>query len=437
MTIRLRLALTYGAAVAITLTLVGVVVWYQFGRDLRQSLEQTLQARASSIATTLENEGQTGLQEPDASAAGSFVALFDSAGALADASADAPPGLTPATPSEWTVGHVRYAVYRLHSAAGMDILTGASLAPVAQSQASLAGLLLLIGVPAVLGSVLAGYLLAGGALRPVARLTAEASSIDADDLRRRLPQPPRNDELGRLARTLNALLERVADAMVRQRAFIAAASHDLRTPIAALAAELELAETGPPDVEHLRSAVRVARADALRLGTLAAALLDLAAAESSGRRLTCSMVNVREVLQSVTDRLRPFARQRSVVVRVSVADRSARLDRVRVEQAIGNVLLNAITYAPQGGEVQLRLADEPQNLDLVKIRVLDRGPGVPPEFVARLYDPFQRGPNATGTGSGLGLATARAAVRAHGGELSYEPRPGGGSCVTLSFRSAR
>lgn len=230
------------------------------------------------------------------------------------------------------------------------------------------------------------------------------------------------------------MLDRVAEVLRRQRTFVAAASHDLRTPIAALQAELELAEDPRTTGPELRSAVRAAHADAVRLGLLATALLDLAAADTDGRALVRSPVRTDLLLESVARRVEPLARERRTRVTLTSPGRTARVDRVRLEQALTNLIVNAITYGPLGAEVeviaQFEAANRPDTREagtILSIDVLDRGPGIPPEFASRLFEPFHRGPNAVGSGSGLGLATAAAAIRAHHGTVGFGPRNGGGT----------
>lgn len=443
MTIRARLALIYVGAIAITVGLILGLVWWQLGEALRSSLDQTLETRAAAAMTGLENNGRAGLQEGDnAGPPGVWVAIFDGGGRLIDASSGVPVGL--ATPPggvgavEVALGRSRYALHAVAGDDGIVAVAGSSLAPIDATLEGLAGALLLVGGLAALASLAGGWWIAGRALRPVALITAEASQIGAADIERRLPVPSQRDELRALAITLNGMLDRVADSLRRQRSFVAAASHDLRTPIASLQAELELAEDARTTNSELRSAVRAAHSDAVRLGDLAAGLLDLAAADADGRALVRSPVRTDVLLQSVARRLEPVARQRDVSIRRSAPRRLIRVDRVRLEQALTNLVVNAITYGPAAGEVEViaRFDDvaEPapdETRTVLSIRVLDRGPGIPDELADGLFEPFQRGPNATGTGSGLGLATSAAAIRAHHGTIGFEPRSGGGTCFWI------
>lgn len=439
MTIRLRLALIYLGAIVITIGLVGTLVWWQLGTALRSSLDQTLETRAAGAIAGLENNGQAGLQEGDtAGPPGVFVWVFDGHGRLIDATAGAPVGLAmPAagvTRADVILGAATYAIHVATGDGEVVAVAGTSVAGIEATLDRLARSLILIGGAAAIASLAGGWLIAGRALRPVALITAEASRIGAADIERRLPVPEHNDELRALAMTLNGMLERVADAVRRQRTFVAAASHDLRTPIAALRAELELAQDPVMTNRDLRTAVRAAHADAVRLGELATGLLDLAAADSDGRAVVRSPVRTDRLLASVVRRVAPVARTRQVRIKQTAPGHLVRVDRVRLEQALTNLIVNAITYGPPGGEVEVVARfDEVakpgpnQTTRLLSFDILDRGPGVPAELATQLFEPFRRGPNAMGPGTGLGLATAAAAIRAHHGTIGVEARSGGGA----------
>jgi two-component system OmpR family sensor kinase len=439
MTIRLRLALIYGAAIAITIALVGVVVSWQLATALRTSLDQTLETRATAAMTSLENSGQSGLQEGDLGGPpGVFLAIFDAQGRTIDATAGVPPGLAPAAAGvarfDLTTRGSTYVLHQATADTGIRVVAGSSLGGIQDTLDRLSRSLAVVGGMAVIASFVGGWWLARRALGPVALITTEAAQIGATDLDRRLPVTSRRDELQGLALTLNGMLDRVADALRRQRAFVASASHDLRTPIAALRTELELAEDPRTTEFELRAAVRAAHADAVRLGELATALLDLATVDADGRAVVRAPVGTDVIVESVARRTEALARQREAEVTQAAPRRIVRVDRLRVEQALTNIVINAITYGPPGAEVNLVARVEPadpgggpEQGSILSVDVLDRGPGIPPEFAGQLFEPFSRGPNAGGHGSGLGLATAAAAIRAHHGSIGFEARSGGGT----------
>ena len=161
---------------------------------------------------------------------------------------------------------------------------------------------------------------------------------------------------------------------------------------------------------------------------------DLAAADADGRALVRSPVRTDLLLESVARRVEPLAREHRTRITRTAPSRLARVDRVRLEQALTNLIVNAITYSPIGAEVEVVAQFEnaqPPDLrnppTILSIDVLDRGPGIAQEFASKLFEPFQRGPNTVGPGNGLGLATAAAAIRAHHGTVGFQPRDGGGT----------
>jgi len=432
-TIRTRLAFTYGVAVAVTIAVLGLVVWWQFGIALRTSLEQRLETRLAAVESALENDGQAGLQESDEDG-DLFVLLLVPDGTRQDASANAPPRLRvdagAGSLQEVSSDGRRY-LLKVEAHEGTQTVVGADLAPIERSQTSLAGLMAIAGTVAALLSVAGGWWLAGRTLRPVAAMTAEAAAIGASDLDRRLPESARLDELSVLARTLNGMLERIGDAVKRQRAFVAAASHDLRTPLSALQTELELADRPDAEPDELRAALHAARDDAARLGELAGDLLQLATVSSEGRQLVLTAVDLADLVETVLRRVAPMAEHAGVRIRSKVEHRIVRLDRVRIEQALANLLVNALTYSSSGGEVDISSASDPIDAKLIAIAVLDRGAGVPADEREAVFEPFQRGAGARGAGAGLGLATVRAAIEAHGGSVTVEDHPGGGAMFRI------
>ena len=427
MSIRSRLAVGYGAGAILTLLVVGLVVWWQMGVALRWSLETTLQTRAFGVLTTLENAGQGGLQEADQSAPGVFVALFSGAGSLLDSTADSPVGIRP-TDGAFDIGGHHYLLHTETASNGTLVTSGADLQPIADTQAALARLLLGVGLSAAAASLLGGWLLAGRALRPVDRLIDDAEKLGPGRLDGRLTSPPRMDEVGRLALTLNALLDRIAESVEQQRLFVAMASHELRTPLAALRAELEIVDRGDATVAEYRAALGEAQGDVVRLTSLATSLLELAATHEDAQSISPSAVSLRELARSVCNSVGPLAREHAVRIDLDMPDARVWIDRIRIEHALGNLLSNALTYGRDGGSVEVRgrLRGEPESGELT-IEVLDRGPGLGDDPPAELFVPFRRGSHARGAGSGLGLATVAEAVAAHGGSFGAENRAGSGA----------
>jgi two-component system OmpR family sensor kinase len=307
-------------------------------------------------------------------------------------------------------------------------VTGADLQPTADSQAALARLLFGVGLSAGAASLFGGWLLAGRALRPVAQLIDDTATLGPGDLHQRLSPPARLDEVGRLTLTLNGMLDRIAESVERQRLFVAMAAHELRTPLAALRVELEMVERDDASLDEYRQAVRDAQGDAIRLSSLATSLLELAATQEDAHRIERRPVRLQQMASAVVRGVDPLARQRGVAITLDVPDAVVRVDRTRVEHALGNLLNNAVTYGGRGSEVEVRCRiDGDPGARMMTVEVLDRGPGLGNDPTDGLFEPFIRGIQAQGVGSGLGLATVASAVRAHGGAFGASNRHGGGA----------
>ncbi len=438
MTIRLRLTLWYAVTLVVLFTIVGTVVWTQYDRMVRETSDQELAARAEDVASSLGASATGSADTADPAWRGIFAAVFTQSGSLASASHDAPAGLarpalgrsTLRIGASWTA----YAIEAIAGPNGTVIVAGRPLAQIEAGLADLARLMLFAGLIATLAGLGGGWWLAGRALHPVSVMVREANAIGTGELGHRLQVPATDDELGRLGRTLNDMLDRVAETVRRERRFVAAASHDLRTPIATLQAELELAAAHGHDPDTLLASIRMAHGDAVRLAALASDLLRLAEADASGRELLRGPVSIRDLVAGLITRYAPVAAARGVLVTVGGPDAVVRVDRVRIEQAIGNLLTNAVRESAPGTEVQVIVHATPPTAatgGTLAVDVLDRGPGVPAEIRDRLFQPFGARPAGRDGRTGLGLATAAAAVEAHGGRLRYEDRPSGGAQFSL------
>ncbi len=285
--------------------------------------------------------------------------------------------------------------------------------------ASLLALMLVLGPLALLLAGLAGYRLAGAALRPVESMRREAAEISAETSGRRLPVPEAQDEVRRLGETLNEMLERLDEGLLRERRFVADAGHELRTPLSLLLTELELALRRPRSEEELQAAIRSATEEVERLIRLAEALLVL---DRSGEgTLRRDEIDAHELLAAVARR---FAARAEVEGRSLEVAASGRFDgdRDRLEQALGGLVDNALTH----GLGTVRLEAERKD-DKIVLRVSDEGPGFPDDFVARAFERLSRADEArTSGGAGLGLAIVKAVAEAHGGRAEA-----GGATVTI------
>jgi two-component system OmpR family sensor kinase len=315
-----------------------------------------------------------------------------------------------------------------HGGRRVVLIVGATRQDDIETLASFRNELLIAGPVALLLASLAGYLVAGLALRPVETMRSRAAQISAEKPGERLPVPATNDELERLGTTLNDMLTRLEDALQRERDFVADAGHELRTPLALLRTELELALRHADSPEELREAVRTSVQEVDRLAQLAEDLLLIARSERGRLPLSVQPLDADELLTSVVNRFRWRAdeSERALVHDVP-AGASVHGDRLRLEQALGNLVDNALRHG--GGRVTLRAATLNGRVEL---HVEDEGCGFPPAFLEHAFERFSRAdPARSGSGAGLGLSIVRLIAEAHGGSAEAANARSGGADVWL------
>jgi signal transduction histidine kinase len=287
---------------------------------------------------------------------------------------------------------------------------------------------LLIASPLLVGLLAAtGWLLAGAALGPVRRLTAQADDIGADKLGRRLAVPDSHDEIEHLALTINAMLDRIERAVANERMFIDDASHELRTPISILRGELELALARPGDEEEVAASLRSALDEAVRLGRLAEDLLALARVRAGELQIEPSSVD----LVRSSERVAQGLGDEGVPIVVKGAG-EAWADPDRVDQILTNLLVNARRHAVSRIEVSVTAGAQTTDLE-----VADDGHGFPPSMVPVTFERFVRADPARGRetgGTGLGLAIVAGLARAQGAVITAGNDSSlGGAAVRIKF----
>jgi signal transduction histidine kinase len=278
---------------------------------------------------------------------------------------------------------------------------------------------LVFGVP-VLVALLAGltWWLTGRALKPVEAIRAEAAAITGSTIHRRVPEPSTDDEVGRLARTMNSMLDRLEETSLRQRRFVSDASHELRSPVAVIRAQLEVALRRGDAADWPVVAHKVLAEDE-RLEQAVSELLELARTEE-GAEPTPVVVDLDDVVLEETARTRRVAVDTSHVLAGRVYGTTAQFSRV-----VANLLDNACRHAAAHVAVTLT-----QDGDEVVLVVDDDGPGIPPEQRDHVFERFTRldeGRSRDAGGVGLGLAMVRAIVERHGGTVDVDDAPIGGA----------
>ena len=299
------------------------------------------------------------------------------------------------------------------------------------SELALAGLdrvLVIGGVVLLLGFGAASWLLATVALRPVARMRKRADALGAT-LDGELPVGDARDELAALAMTLNQLLARVRAASVREKQMVSDAAHELRTPLASLTTQLELAHDDAGDAAALAEHLRGAESSVARLAALATNLLELNRLDAEGREQShATSAELTTEIMGAVDRARMLALSRSIDVTFELGTDDGheyRIDPTAFARMADNLLVNALHAVPDRGVVAVDLAETATGL---RLAVTDTGPGMPEEFIPKAFERFSRPDQArTGSagGSGLGLALVHAIVVDAGGEVRLRNTTGG------------
>jgi heavy metal sensor kinase len=293
-------------------------------------------------------------------------------------------------------------------------------------------LLVIGGTGGLVLAAIGGWWIARKALRPVQVMTTRADSIGVADLSQRLAVPRTHDEVGHLARTLNAMLARLEEGVETRERLVADASHELRGPLAAMRSELEVSLRHDPLGGAARTVLTSARDEVVRMGRIVDNLLTLARVDEGRLELLVAPHDLRALAERAVRTHRAAAAGAGVELVVEGGPLVAEVDPDRFEQVIGNLVDNAIRHSPRGGTVRVRLSDGGSEAG---IDVCDEGPGVPAEARERIFERFARQEAARGRdgGAGLGLAICREIVRAHGGRIWVRDRDPRGSafCITL------
>jgi heavy metal sensor kinase len=420
LSIRVRLTLTFAAAMALVLAAAGLILYNHVASSLDLTVDQGLRARAADL-NALVDQADHALGESSARGPG-VAQVLDMRGRVFDGTA----GYRAPLISGAELARAKHHEVMIRRAGTLRLLARPVFAqdehlvivvgtPLAQRDAALAQLRrsLILGAPvALLLASLIGYLVAGTALRPVERMRAQAAAISASRLSERLTVPPTGDEVSRLGETLNALLARIETALERERTFVADASHELRTPLALLQAEIELALDRPRTKAELEAALVSAGEEADRLSQLSGDLLLLARADRGGLPITRSAIALDDLFEGIAARFGRRAAASGRRIEVAGAGLRISADALRLEQALGNLVENALRH----GEGRVRISARADDDGAVELAVEDEGPGFPPGFAAHAFERFSRASHSRSTaGAGLGLSIVSSIAAAHDG----------------------
>lgn len=439
-TVRVRITLVATAVVAVALLAGSVILVSMLIARLTDTVRTGAATHATEVANAVSESGPAALNLPDDD--DRLIQILDSSGHVLRSSSSAigPEPMTDVAPGQATVidvpfdddGYLAVSAPAEGPRGRYTVLVAHALDRVAESRQALTTLLA-AGLP-ILVLVLAAttWMVVGRALAPVEAIRKEVDEVSATELHRRVPKPAGDDEIGRLATTMNRMLARLESARHRQQQFISDASHELRSPMASIRAHAEVA-LAHPDRASTAELAETVLAEGLRVQQLVENLLVLARADEQSTAPLNESVDLDDLVFSEAKRLR--GRSAAVVDTANVSAGRVHGDSSLLRRAIGNLLDNAARHARSRIEVTL----QETGADVLFV-VEDDGAGIAPQDRERVFARFSRLDDARtrdAGGAGLGLAIVAEVVAGHGGSLSLTESPGGGARFEIRLPRVR
>ncbi len=451
--IRVRLTLWYVFLLAIVLVLFSLVLYFSLKGSLLAEVDRGLRNSAGQVASSLDWEGsRLTVQESEGSpnvltkmsSQGFVVVLSEDNGQVIQSAGPYSAVLakgqvlssgyqTVKTPEgDWRIYSAKISVP--HRKQQLLLRVGE---PLKRTESALSTLIVLelIIVPIVLClAIVVGLFLADRALKPIGRITELAASIEAVDLDQRLDMDLPDDDLGRLARTFDEMLQRLDQAFSVQKRFASEAAHELRTPLTIMKGNTEVALARERTAAEYREALSELKEEVDHLTLLSEDLLALSQADSDNPTLDFQELDIGDVVETAVNTVSPIAKQKGIHIEMERHDQAHITgDSNKLVRMFVNILDNAIKYCPPGSMVFVSLLQGNQGTE---VEFRDTGPGIDLEELDHVFDRFHRSALAREMnpgGSGLGLPIARWIARAHGGDIEAMSRPGEGAHFKVSF----
>ena len=373
---------------------------------------------------------------------GWFVQFFDAEGGLVWQSENTPEDLPADLPTDQPFKE-DVASYRLvqksldePGVAAKFVRVGSSLRLADEDLALLTRTLIVVGVLITLLAPLGGYWLSGRAIKPLAKIIQQTSTMKPENLAERLPLRGSGDELDQLSVTINGLLDRIAAYLSQRRDYLANAAHELRSPLTAIRGLVEVALTSQRSTPEYINLLHEIMEESAGLSVLVNQLLLLAESDAGRLALHTQPIPLDQVVKKSMDMFEGVAESQGIRLQApELAAVKVAGDESHLRQLINNLLDNAIKFTPSGGRVTVDLSRQDGQ---ARLRVADTGSGIPPDELPRIFERFYRGDksrqHADGRrGTGLGLAICQAIVAGHHGTIRVDSDPGKGSIFTVDL----
>jgi heavy metal sensor kinase len=442
--IKFRLTVWYILTVGVLLVAFGSVAYYLLSRNLYRNLDDQLKARVLELKGSIKFEGDHVL----------FDRKIDEITLIYNSDQKLIQQLGPNEQFSHLGGAVKRALLGISSSVSTETAEGLDVrlyaAPINVDSQTRAALIVgkvpndILNVLAIFRMVIlnssillivlagvGGWFLAGRTLRPVDRITDIARGIGESDLSQRIDVVS-DDELGRLASTLNGMIARLEEAFVKERRFVADASHELRTPLAVLQAETSLALEKPRGQDAYRRSLETVSQEVAYMSDIVGKLLVLARSDAGNEPFNVQEVDLADLITELAQDVGALAQDKGLTLRFGPMDRiSVNGDRVRLRQLFLNILDNALRYTPAGGTITESVVRQG---DQAVATIGDTGMGIAKEHLPFIFDRFYRADRVRTDGeggTGLGLSIATTIAKMHGGTIEVESKVGEGTTFRI------
>jgi heavy metal sensor kinase len=439
MSIRTRLTIWYLVVMVVLLLLFSTLAYFMPARRLYQNLDNSLQARAFQLKATGFSSAQPNELLLSFNSSGNLLQEF---GPVIDITSIAPlvkqaqsgEDVFLTTETSDKQGVRLYATsFRVPFNDQIVIVVGQLTSGVTGPLAAFRFVLIIAGVIVVVMAGIGGLFLASRVLRPVEQITKTAQEIGEGDLSRRIDVKT-NDELGKLASTLNDMIGRLEEAFNRQRQFTADASHELRTPLAIMQAEATLALSKERTEDDYRKSLETISQESSYMSSVIGKLLFLARSDAGKEQLTFENVDIKNLIVELSTNIEALAQDKGIKFAVDAQENLiVNGDKVKLRQLFINILENAIRYTPNDGNISVSAAKKDEN---ALVAISDTGIGIPPEHLPHIFERFYRVDKARSRaegGVGLGLAIAKYIAESHGGKIELESQVGKGTTFKITI----
>jgi heavy metal sensor kinase len=444
--IKFRLTVWYLIAIMLLLVAFGTVAYFMLSKSLYRNLDNALRARLAELESSIVVENNQISFEQKFN---DFILIYDANGALLQRlgpnvrfsnieemveRALFGEGSYLTTPTtEGQDVRLYAAPFNLDSQTRIAVIVGRRTREIRDMLSIFRVVIFYSALAVVLLAGVGGMFLANRTLKPVDHITDIAREIGEGDLSRRIDIQS-EDEMGRLAATLNAMISRLEEAFQKQRQFAADASHELRTPLAIIQAESSLALDKKRTQAEYRKSLELVSQEVAYMSEIIGNLLLLARDDAGSEPLNFQEVNVKDLFTELSSDLEVIAQEKGVAFDLGPMDNLiVKADRHRLRQLFLNILDNAIRYTPSGGTVSSSLVRKNGS---ALVSISDTGIGIPGEDLPFIFDRFYRVDKARSRaegGMGLGLAIASSIVKLHGGEIEVESQVGKGTTFHITL----